>query len=453
MLFHMFGKGLGTSGWSALGACAVLLAPAPMGAADSPWTLPAAIEFALQNNPETRLAEQRIKMARAVLDQANAAFWPALSLQSSYIRTDHPVSVFGFVLNQRSYDPTRLDFNNVPDADNLNVKGLITLPLYAGGQNRAARRAAQAGQAAAQEEAVAVRQQIAFEVARAYFTIQKARALIGAAEAAVRSYSTNLGVANRRFEAGTLLRAEVLDLEVRLAQSREDRLRTRNAEELAIRALANLLGLEQQELGVAEELPAVAKPETEDIFGRAELQAARSRIEAAERGMEVARSGYRPRLDAFTSLDYDYGWKFDGDGTSYTAGVMLQWKLWDGLQTRGRVQEARARLAAAREEERRLKLAIQLEAEQARLNWQETTERLEVTQRAVEAARESAQLTRLRFEQGLALAAQLIDAETALTAARVRHSEAEVDLRLALAAWRRALGLPQFPDPPTPSQP
>jgi outer membrane protein len=59
-------------------------------------------------------------------------------------------------------------------------------------------------------------------------------------------------------------------------------------------------------------------------------------------------------------------------------------------------------------------------------------------------AGESVDLTRARFEQGLALATQLIDAETTLTAARVRRAEAEADHHVAIAAVRKALGLSQL---------
>ncbi|HRZ39207.1 MAG TPA: TolC family protein, partial [Candidatus Paceibacterota bacterium] len=52
--------------------------------------------------------------------------------------------------------------------------------------------------------------------------------------------------------------------------------------------------------------------------------------------------------------------------------------------------------------------------------------------------------TRARFEQGLCLASQLLDAETARTSARVRPAEAEADRRIAIAALRKALGLPQL---------
>jgi outer membrane protein TolC len=87
---------------------------------------------------------------------------------------------------------------------------------------------------------------------------------------------------------------------------------------------------------------------------------------------------------------------------------------------------------------------LDLEVEQARLDLKAANERLEMTQQAVSQAAESATLTRARFEQGAALATQLMDAESALVGARVRRAEAEADQRIALAALRKAVGLPQL---------
>jgi len=78
------------------------------------------------------------------------------------------------------------------------------------------------------------------------------------------------------------------------------------------------------------------------------------------------------------------------------------------------------------------------------LNATAATERLRAARKAVTLAEESAGLTRVRFEQGLALSTQLIDAETALTGARVRREQAEADRNIAIATLRHALGLPQI---------
>lgn len=424
-----------TAGLFAIGALAVEVAAA------EGWTLERAISFALTNSPDARLAVQRIRAAQAGVEQANSAFWPRLSFLSGYTRTDNPMLSFGHILNQQRYS-TAIDFNSVPETDNLNVRGLLTVPLYAGGRSRADRRAAEAGSQAAHQETEAIRLALAGEVARTFFTVQKTRQFIEAAEAAVGSYESSLGVARQRFEAGAALRADVLDLEVRLAQAREDLVRARNARALTRRALQHLLGLEGSEFDVSEQSPTLTLPPAELEASRPEFSAAAERARAAESQVSSARSGYRPRVSAFGTVDWENGWETGGDGASYTAGVLLEWDLWDGRLTRGRVNEARAHLEAAREEERKIRLAVSFEVEQARLDLQQARERLQVGEKAVAQAEESLAITRDRFTQGAALATQLIDAQTALTAARVRHADAGADVQIATAALRTALGLP-----------
>ncbi len=424
-----------------------LLLAASMASGAEPWTLERALEQALANNPDARLARSHIAAAQAGLEQANAAFWPHLQFQSSYTRTDNPMMVFGSILNQRAFSQS-LDFNDVPDVDDWNSRGVLTIPLYTGGRNKAAKGAARANTEAAKMDSEAVRNALGFEVSRAFLTVLKTREFIRAAEAAVTSYQTNLAIAKRRLEAGALLQTDVLDLQVRLAQAQEDLVRARNANALATRALRNLLGLEDADFSIAESAPLPSVPVSRDLSKRAELAAARQRERAAEQSVLGARSGYLPRLSAFGSLDYDYGWKYENGAGSYTAGGLLQWDVWDGKLTRAKVREARANLDSAREQERKLQLALNLEAEQATLDLKAATERLAVTGEAVAQASQSADLTRVRFEQGAALATQLMDAETALVGARVRRAEAEADQRIAIAALRKALGRPQLDSQP-----
>jgi outer membrane protein len=421
-----------------------LLGVALIGSATAePWTLERAIPFALENSPDARVAEYRIHAARAGLEQARSAFWPQVQIRSSYIRTDNPMQVFGAALSQQSFDPA-LDFNNVPDADHLNVHGLVTVPLYAGGRITSEQRSARAQSEAARLQAEAVRNALAFEVSRAFYTIRKTREFIRATQAAVDAFLASLGIANHRLEAGTLLKHEVLDVEVRLAQAREDLARARNAHALALRAFRNLLGLESESIEISETGSTLQLPPDDVPAQRLELLAARRQTLAAEADVRRARSGRLPQVQAFGRYDYDHGWKFDGSGDSYTVGLQAQWDIWNGHRTRGQIKEAQAHLNTAQELERRWLLALDLEFEQARLSLEETSERLAVTRQSVDQADESAALTRARFDQGLALASQIIDAEAALTGARVRRAEAEADHQIAIAALRKALGIPQL---------
>jgi outer membrane protein len=428
-----------------LGFLGLWLAFAMAAQASEPWTLVRALDYALVRNPDARIAQQRIAAAEAGLEQADSAFWPRLQVQSSYTRTDNPMMVFGDILSQRAYNyGSPPDFNSLPNVDDLNARGLVMVPLYAGGQNTANRRAAKANSEAAKQDSAAVRNALGFEVSRAFYTVLKTREFILAAQAAVDSFSTNLDVAQKRLAGGSVLKSDVLDIEVRLAQSREDLVRARNASTLATRALRNLLGIEDGDFTVADNAPVVSAPDSGDFSQRPELAAARDRASAAQAQLQGSKSGYQPRVSAFGSLNHDYGWVTGGDGNSYTAGVMVQWDLWDGFSTRAKTREARANLGSAREEQRKVRLALDLEVEQARLDISAADERLAVSSKTVEQAEESASLTRNRFAQGLALSTQLIDSETTLVAARVRRAEAESDRCIAIAALRKALALPQL---------
>jgi outer membrane protein len=428
-------RALGIAGLSLLWSLSALCA--------EPWTLERALEQALNSNPDARLAQQRIVAAQAGLEQANAAFWPRVQFQSSYTGSDNPMLAFGSILNQRAYNSS-LNFNDVPGVDDLNARGLVTVPLYAGGKNTASRKAAKANTDAARQDNEAVRNALGFEVSRAFYTVLKTRQFIRAAEAGVNSFEGSLVVAKKRLDGGTLLKSGVLDIEVRLAQTREELVRTRNANALAVRVLRSLLGIEGGDFEVADTAPAATAPDSGDFSGRPELTAARHREQAAQQQARAAKGGYLPRVNAFGSADYDYGWTYNNGGGSYTAGALLQWDLWDGKMTRAKVAEANANVELAREEQRKLHLALDLEAEQVRLDLKAANERLSVTDQVVAQAAESASLTRARFEQELALSTQLIDAETALVAARVRRAEAEADRQIAIAAVRKALALPQL---------
>jgi len=409
----------------------------------SPLTLAEAIAELQENNPDIRIAEERIRETDGLIEQADSALWPKVSFQSAYMRTDNPVGVFGAALNQRSFGPT-LNFNNVPDADNLLLRGAIVAPLYTGGEISSARRAARETAAAAGHSARVVADRMSFEVARLFQVIARTDGFVEAADAAVRSFQESVSIARKRMNSGKALKTDVLDLEVRLAQAEADRVASRNGAQIARRALAKLLGR-------ADGLVEIVEPaDMLDVAGdaqpalRAELQALARYQAAAEAGVRKARSGFYPKFNAFVNGDHNRGWKFNGHSESYTAGVMANWNLWDGKLTRGKIAEAAAKADSLGEQERRLRLQIDFEVQRARLNATAATERLRAARKAVTLAEESAGLTRVRFEQGLALSTQLIDAETALTGARVRREQAEADRNIAIATLRHALGLPQI---------
>ena len=282
-------------------------------------------------------------------------------------------------------------------------------------------------------------------VVRAFHTIRQAEDTVSARQSAVTAITASLEVARTRHAAGTLLREEVLNLEVQQARAEEQRIQAHHGLDLARRGFSNLLGLSGTEVRLDPAgSEAQAVPDAASTAGRPELAAMAATVRALEAEVDRAGAGHRPTTDAFASYQAETGLEHDGSGNSWLAGMRLNYTLFDGERTEAALARATARLAGARAEQRKLQLAIELEAEQARLALAQEEERLKVTARMVAAAAESARLARLRFQEGVLLASDLIDTENRLTDARISHARATAARAMAVADLRRAVGLGQF---------
>lgn len=411
------------------------------------WTLRTSLRFALANNPNSRIALQRISAARAGIKQAEAAFYPQLAISTGYSRTNNPIYSFGNILNQGQFNNS-IDFNNPGLTDNLNLTTTLQYRIYNGGRNQAGLTASRAGEEASRMQRSAILSRLGYEVVRAFFTIVQGEENRQARLSAVRAVDASLSVAKARYGAGDLLKSDLLSLEVQNSRARENLIRARHALDLAKRGFLNLLGLEQGDVTIKLDKKYEQQiPKDLTHNKRPELAQLNAMIKAAEAQVRQAEAGYYPTADAFASYQAEKGYTYDeGSGNSWMAGIKINYTLFNGNMTSAAISRAKAGLAAAKEQKHKLELAIGLEIEQDRLGLQQAEERLLVTKKMVELALESARLSRERFKQGVILASDLIEVENRLTDARVRHSLALASRRIAVADLRRAVGLNQFED-------
>lgn len=416
-----------------------------------PWTLDQSLAIAFKNSPDARIARQRVAGAEAMAEQARAAWYPQLSLQGRYMETNSPMMAFGAILNQRAFN-FGLDFNHPGRIDDFNATGTVAYNIYSGGRASAGLAAAKGGARAAEQDFRAAQQQLGAEVVKAWLNIHKAREAVGAVEAGVKAYASAVSVAQARFDAGQTLKADLLSLEVQLAQTQENLAAARHGAALAERAFLFALGLDTagDKVELAADDPALARlalPDTRDFSQRPELLGLQERVRAAEAMVRAARGGRLPTVNAFANYQYDRGWQLNRDADSWMAGVSVDLNVFDGGQTSGKIRQATAELEQVKEMLRKATLGIGLEVEQARLAHDEAVERIAVTARVVDQAEESAALSRARFEKGVLLTADLIGVEGRLMEARMRRAVAVADEHIALAELRRALGLTPLVQP------
>ena len=410
-------------------------------------SLDEAVQAALANSPTLHAAEARIGSARAMLRQAQSYYLPSVGLSATYAASDNPIQSFMMQLNQRQLNMMDPAFNpNEPDdTDNLRLSLGAQWRVF-DRQRDAGRNMARFGAEASAEMFAAARNQLVHEITRGFFGVLQARAFAAVQAESVKSIEESLRIARERFEAGSAVRTDVLNLETQLAQANEDLIRARNGLQLAVAALNAGIGAElvsadsiQSPGTAALEAPPPQCTNPEAYEDRPELRAARLMRRVKEMDVRKARGGYAPTASAFASYDLDSDVSSDFEG-SYVAGVMVEINLFDGARTRAAVQAAQAELDAARADEEQARLNLRLDLQQAFLGAQEAWERLNVVRKSLETAREAQRIVQEQYQQGAADIALLLQTQVGVTAMQTRSVAAQYDYLTALSNLKRAKG-------------
>lgn len=408
------------------------------------WTAREAVIFALQNSPDSRIAAQRISAAVAQRNMAESAFRPRFNLSAGYDQTNNPIYSFGNILNQGSFDET-IDFNNPGRTDNLNMKAELLYRFYNGGRDEAGITAAESNQLSNEMDRRTTYQHLGYEVVKAYQRIAQAQDQVAAREAELQAIKASLGVAVARYEAGDLLKADMLNFEVQKSRASENLIVSQHQLELSKKIFLNLLGLEKGTALIDDQTDErQTVPSSDSYQQRPEIASLQAQLARAEAELQQSQGLKYPTLDGFASYQYDYGFINDDSGDSWAAGLKLNYNLYDGQNAQAETAAKKAAYQSVKEQLTKLRLATNLQIQEAELNYNQALERRSVTGQMVQVARESAQLSRERFKQGLILSSDLIDVELRLTDALVRQSAAKANYEIAIASLRRAAGLQQF---------
>ena len=328
---------------------AISAAQAPT-APPQPWSLRQAVDYALENNPQTHIAIRRLEAARAASESVTTLDYPEISLVSEYSQTDTPMYSFGNILNQGAFDQS-IDFNDPGRTDDLLLKAQIQYRLYDGGMNDAAVQGARARAEGAAEQLEVVHRQLAFEVVKAYHTILQAQEMRQVRKSAVEAISASVDVGRARYNAGDLLREDLLNLELQKARAVEDKIRADHRLQLTEKIFWNLLGMEK--IG-SFKLPTVQQDQTVPgeltIEERKELKAEALMADSARAELTQTRSSAKPTIDTFAHYQYEYGTILGESGDSWLAGIRLNYTLWNGNRTDHDSAAAKARLHRPRKQ-------------------------------------------------------------------------------------------------------
>jgi TolC family type I secretion outer membrane protein len=412
-------------------------------------TLEEAILLALDRNPDLWAAADRIGIAEAHVSEASSAFYPQIGARLGYARTDNPAQAFAMIVAQRRFSPAT-DINNPGATQNWRPEIVATWSIFRGFQDANGIEAARKASELAAFEKSALRNALGQAVTDTYFVHLAAKQQVEVATTSVKAVESELVEARKRFQAGALLKSDVLSLEVRLAAAKDEEVRARNGVEHSRTSLRVLLALSPEEtVELSTELPpedaTLPKDEKHAIQraweNRPELQAAARLVDLRKHELASEGGGWLPTVDAFGSFGQDApDLELAARQDNWTFGFSIDLPLFSGFRTRARVSAAERRVDEARALEQRAKLAVEQEVRTALLHRGEALERVSVTEKATEAAEEALRLVREQYQAGTATVTRYLEAEAALIDARSRSIAGRTDVRRAEAELKKAIG-------------
>ena len=410
-------------------------------------TLEGCIHESLISSPDIEAVAKKTDAARAMREKSKAAYYPQVSVSATCARTDNPPQAFMMALNQRDLDITdpAFDFNNPDDTNNVRMSVGVRYLVYDFGRRRFDYAIAGTGSDVACLRFKAVCNELIHQISASFYSVLQAQAFVQVELESVASLQESLRVANERYQAGSAVKTDVLNLEVQLSQSQENLIRAQNSVLLAVAALNTAIGKDlvknpdELDYMIPDDSPALPPEEIEKAEDRAELTIAGILSDIKEMELRKAQRDYTPTINAFGSLYHD-GETFNDTQRSYLVGANLEWELFTGFSRRNTVSQARSNLAAARAEFNKTRNRLRLDLKQAYLKVVEARQRIKVTRKSLESAAESLRITQERYKGQAADITELLTAQVGLTVIRSRDVSACFEYLTELSNLERAKG-------------
>jgi outer membrane protein TolC len=415
-------------------------------------TLEQAVQLALEQNPAFQTSKDDADSARARLKETQSAWYPRLDFNQDFTRGNNPVYVFGTKLTQRQFSAADFALNrlNTPTPlDNFQTRLDGQWRLFDSGQTLLHQRSAKRLVTAADFETEQARQDLVFEIVKAYYGVLVMKESVKAADEAVKTAE----ISERRIEtmhkAGLLVDSDLLSAKVFVSQMRDRQIRAKNDLALTEMQLTREMGIDldspTETVGALTEPSAPAKTIQEWIQTalqeRPVLRAARLEETAMGDERKAVKAEFGPRIGLFGSTERDAMTLGGPSGTNWTAGARLDFNLFAGGAQKARLAEAAASESRAKHNVEWLRSGVQMEVRKAFLDGNAAAQRAAAARDSAEQAKESLRIVQNRYESGLTTLTDLLRSQTAELDATTAYLSALQDWQVAHAQLERAVGV------------
>lgn len=406
--------------------------------------LPKTVQMALDYNRDIKNSQYALKKAEYAINQAQAGKKPTVDYNFGAQRSR--------ATDAATYSRAASLMGGANSVSNAFSNGIsVNIPLYTGGLVEGKIDVAKLGKTNAQEEILRVEQATKYSAIQGYYALLAYQELQGVYHEAVDNLQGHLDNVQAQYNVGTKAKVDVLSSDVSLANAKTTAITADNNVAVAESNLNNILGLPlETKLNLADhQLPFdtynISLQEATDyaMKYRPEVLQAAIAVQEAERNIDIADAGNKPTVAITGGNDWaDNTFPgIDANKRSWKVAAGVTYNFYDGGATKAKVNQAKQDLLVARETEQKTREAVQLEVKQAYLNIRSAAQKVEETQTVVDQARENYRIQNIRYQAGVGINLDVLDAQLSLNEAQVNHIQALYDYNVGIAKLEQVMGV------------
>ena len=399
-------------------------------------TLSEGLRLATDNNHLVKIASFNKAIASADTSIAKSNLLP--NIQASFSQTflaHQPGAIFG---------PQRVF---VSQKDFLSYGINVHQTIYDFGANISRYNASKTYVDLTNLDHVRIKNLVALDFINTYFDLLEAERMVGVAQKEAERFESHLKVAQSLYEEGVITRSDLLQADVMLSDAKQRLVTMKNRRSFNSSNINNILArpiyAPVQVVDMPADAPEVVELEKAwDMAGkeRIEIKIIDNQLRVVDFQETAAKSGYYPTLFAQGGYNYkENRYEFPSENWSLILGVNLN--VFSGGSTKAEVAKVLYQRQQLLEQKRKLIDDIKLEVEKNYLDLKNALEKIQVTKDAVGQAEENLRINKIRYEEGIGTATDVVDAITLLTTTETNYYRAVYELQRARAGLQYAIGL------------
>jgi len=402
------------------------------------------VEIALKMHPNIAAALHNVNANVSRVGEAKSNYYPQINWSSSYNRISQASGRSGSSFS--SIGTTGSLSGGTGSFDQYSTGFSLSQDIYDFGKTPSQVRIQNFNVDSSRSDLENVTEQVIFNVRQTYYGILQAKRSRDVSADTVKQFQQHLDQAKGFYAVGTKPKFDVTKAEADLSNAKLNLIKAENALRLAVVTLNNAIGVPDAPEYIIEDNLSFKKYTItfEDALSKAyqsrpDLQSIVAKRQAAEKSIDLAKTGYYPVLTgnaaynwAGESFPLDHGWE---------VGAAISFPVFNGFLTKYQVEEAKANLNVLRANEESLRQSIFSDVQQAYLNLKQAEESIPTAELGVKQAEENFEIANGRYAAGVGNPIEVTDAEVLLSNAKLSYIQALYNYKVSQASLEKAMGI------------